>query len=91
MSDPVARRVVVHGQVQGVFFRDTTQRRARSRGVNGWVTNRSDGAVEAHFEGDPDAVASMVAFAREGPDRAEVEHAEVDEVPVEGLDDFEVR
>jgi acylphosphatase len=56
MSEHVARRVVVHGSVQGVFFRDTTRRHAESRGVAGWVRNRSDGTVEAHFEGEPDAV-----------------------------------
>ena len=91
MSDRVARRVVVHGTVQGVFFRDATRRKARSRGVAGWVRNRSDGAVEAHFEGAPDAVESMVAFAREGPRHAEVDRADVEEVAVEGLEGFEVR
>jgi acylphosphatase len=91
MSDRIARRVVVHGRVQGVFFRDSAQRKAQSRGVSGWVTNRDDGAVEAHFEGDPEAVESMVAFAREGPRHAEVERAEVEDAEVEGLDGFDVR
>ncbi len=91
MSGPVARRVVVHGAVQGVFFRDSTQRKARSRGVAGWVTNRADGAVEAHFEGDAEAVESMVAFAREGPRHAEVQRADVQDAEVEGLDGFEIR
>ena len=91
MSDRIARRVVVHGTVQGVFFRDSTRRKAESRGVSGWVRNRSDGAVEAHFEGDPEAVDAMVAFAREGPRSADVEEAEVHDAAVEGLDGFEVR
>jgi acylphosphatase len=91
MSDAVARRVVVHGRVQGVFFRDSTQRKAQSRGVSGWVINRGDGAVEAHFEGDPEAVESMVAFAREGPRHAEVQRAEVEDAEIEGLDGFEIR
>ena len=50
-ADPIRRRVVVHGRVQGVFFRDTVRRRASERGVAGWVRNRPDGAVEAVFEG----------------------------------------
>jgi acylphosphatase len=91
VSDRVARRVVVHGTVQGVFFRDSTRRKAQSRGVAGWVTNRGDGAVEAHFEGDPEAVDAMVAFAREGPRGAQVDHADVDDVAVEGLEGFEIR
>ena len=64
----IRRRVIVHGRVQGVFFRDSTRRRAESRGVAGWVTNRPDGAVEAVFEGDPDAVESMMRFVREARD-----------------------
>jgi acylphosphatase len=91
VSEQVARRVVVHGSVQGVFFRDTTRRKAQSRGVSGWVRNCADGSVEALFEGDPDAVESMVAFAREGPRGAQVEHVDVQDAEAEGLGGFEIR
>jgi acylphosphatase len=77
--------------VQGVFFRDSTQREARSAGVSGWVTNRSDGAVEAVFEGDEDAVARMVEFVRRGPGHADVEDVEVHDEEPEGLEGFSVR
>ena len=87
----IARRVVVHGRVQGVFFRDSTRRQAEQRGVAGWVTNRPDGAVEAHFEGEDDAVESLVAWARRGPSRAEVERADVSDAEPEGLSGFDVR
>ena len=90
MSD-IRRRVVARGRVQGVFFRDSTRDRARSRGVAGWVTNRRDGAVEAVFEGDPDAVESMVRYVREGPGHADVADVEVTEEEPEGLAGFEVR
>ena len=86
----MARRVVVHGAVQGVFFRDTTRRKARSRGVTGWVRNRSDGTVEALFEGAPDAVDSMVAFAQEGPRGADVERVDVEDAEREGHATFEI-
>jgi acylphosphatase len=85
------RRVVAHGRVQGVFFRDSTRREARSAGVAGWVTNRSDGAVEAVFEGDDDAVERMVSFVRRGPGSADVADVEVHEEEPEGLSGFEVR
>jgi acylphosphatase len=91
MSEPVRRRVVVHGRVQGVFFRDTTRREARRRGVAGWVRNRADGAVEAVFEGDPEAVAGMVDFCERGPRGAEVANVETSDEPVEGLSGFDVR
>lgn len=85
------RRIVAHGRVQGVFFRDTTRRMAESRGVAGWVRNRGDGTVEAVFEGDADAVAAMVEAVRRGPGRAEVDRVEVSEEPPEGLAGFQIR
>lgn len=83
--------MVVRGRVQGVFFRDTTRRRAESAGVGGWVTNRPDGAVEAVFEGEPEDVEQLIEFCRKGPSRAEVESAEATEEDPEGLVGFEVR
>ena len=91
MSEVVRRRVVVHGRVQGVFFRDTTRREADRRGVAGWVGNRPDGAVEAVFEGDPEAVEALVRFSREGPRGAEVRDVEEHEEEPEGLEGFAVR
>jgi acylphosphatase len=85
MSDAnVRRRVVVRGDVQGVFFRDSTRREAESRGVGGSVTNRGDGTVEAVFEGPAAAVDAMVEFCRSGPSRAQVEDVEVTEEKPEG-------
>ena len=87
----VRRRVVVHGRVQGVFFRDSCERMARAAGVSGSVRNRNDGAVEAVFEGEPEAVDRMVAWMRQGPRHAYVERVEVtDEDPV-GESGFRVR
>ena len=83
--------MTIHGEVQGVFFRDSTREEARRRGVAGWVTNRSDGSVEAVFEGDPEAVAAMVAFCREGPSRADVSRVDEESEEPEGLDGFDVR
>ena len=78
----VRKRVIVHGRVQGVFFRDTTRRMAESRGVAGWVRNNPDGSVEAAFEGPADAVDAMVRYVHEGPRGAGVEKVDVfDEDP----------
>lgn len=82
---------MIQGHVQGVFFRDTTRRRAAERGVAGWVRNNPDGTVEAVFEGEPDAVESMVRFAHDGPRGAVVERVEVTEEEVEGLSGFGAR
>jgi acylphosphatase len=80
--------VIVRGQVQGVFFRDTIRRKARETGVAGWVKNRPDGTVEAVFEGAPSAVEQMVNVCREGPPQAIVDQMECIEEPVEGLSNF---
>jgi acylphosphatase len=87
----VARRVVISGRVQGVFFREQTRRRADAAGVSGWVRNNEDGTVEAWFEGDEQDVAVLVDFARRGPSSAEVDDVEVEEVQPAGAQGFEVR
>jgi acylphosphatase len=86
----IRRRVVVRGQVQGVFFRDTCRREARSRQVTGWVRNNDDGTVEAVFEGDPDAVTRLVDWAHRGPSGALVRSVQVTEEEPEGLSGFRV-
>jgi acylphosphatase len=91
MIEPVRRRVVVHGNVQGVFFRDSARRDAESRGVAGWITNRPDGAVEAVFEGAPDDVAALVEFCHRGPRGADVESVDETSEEPEGLSGFRVR
>jgi acylphosphatase len=83
--------VTVRGRVQGVGFRYAVERAARSRGVAGWVRNRHDGTVEAVFEGDAEAVESLIRLCRQGPRGAEVDGAEVVEESPEGLARFEVR
>jgi acylphosphatase len=87
----IRRRIVVHGLVQGVYFRDTTRRRAVTAGVAGWVRNRPDGTVEAVFEGDPAAVERLLDFCREGPRSAHVDRVEVTAEEPEGLAGFAVR
>jgi acylphosphatase len=87
----IARHVVVHGRVQGVFFREETRRRARRAGVAGWVRNTDEGTVEAWFEGAADDVDVLVHFVGTGPSGAHVERVEADEAEPEGLRGFEVR
>jgi acylphosphatase len=91
MSEPVRRRVLVRGNVQGVFFRDSARREAQARGVAGWITNRPDGAVEAGFEGDRDAVDALVEFCRHGPRGADVDSVDAASEGPEGLTGFQVR
>jgi len=83
--------VVARGRVQGVFFRDSCRREARRRSVSGWVRNAADGSVEAVFEGAPEAVEQLVAWARRGPARASVTGFDVVEEEPTGETGFVVR
>ena len=86
----VRRSVVVHGQVQGVWFRESTRRRATELGVGGWVRNRPDGAVEAEVEGDAEAVDVLVDWLGHGPSGARVERLDVEEREPNGESGFRV-
>jgi acylphosphatase len=90
-AQPTARAVVVHGDVQGVFYRGSCRAEAESRGVVGWARNEYDGTVRAHFEGPAEAVEAMVEWARHGPRHAHVQQVDVHEVEPEGGTRFEVR
>ena len=86
-----AVRVVVDGAVQGVGFRESARRRARKLGVLGWVRNEADGTVAVHAEGEPGAVQELLAFLRKGPRGAQVRALQVQDVRVEGHEQFAVR
>ncbi|MCD2185711.1 acylphosphatase [Actinomycetospora soli] len=86
-----ARHLVVHGTVQGVFFRASAEQEAGRLGVAGWVRNRSDGTVEMVVEGDDEAVEALVRWAHEGPARADVTGVDVSEHEPEGLSGFTQR
>jgi acylphosphatase len=83
--------VIVHGYVQGVFFRETVRRIAQHHGVLGWVRNNRDGTVEAVLEGELEPVEHVVDFCHKGPRGAEVERVDVSEESQEGLTGFSVR
>jgi acylphosphatase len=87
----VRKRVIVAGDVQGVFFRDTCRRFAIEQSVAGWVRNLPDGTVEAVFEGDAYHVDRLVEWARNGPSQAIVDCITVFDEPAEGCAGFEIR
>ena len=86
-----AARATVRGRVQAVGFRDATVRRADELGVLGWVRNGEDGEVLVHAEGPEAAVSELLSFLREGPPAAAVAGVEIEDVKVEGHEQFAVR
>jgi len=87
----VRRRLVIHGRVQGVFFRDTLRTLAERQRVAGWARNTPEGTVETVLEGEEDAVARLIAFAREGPEGARVERVDEHDEEPQGLSGFSIR
>ncbi len=74
-----AQHLLIFGRVQGVGYRETMRAEAQRAGCTGWVLNRADGSVEAIVEGSPEAVASVLAWARRGPPAARVDRVQVGE------------
>lgn len=89
---PKSYRFVVTGRVQGVFFRQSTRERALQAGLDGWVRNRPDGAVEGRVRGaDGAAIESFRTWLLRGPERAQVRDVAWEESDDEVAAGFEVR
>lgn len=87
----IARRLMIFGRVQGVWYRAWTVETARELGLTGWVRNRTDGSVEALVQGRPEAVEAFIRRAHDGPPAADVAKVEVADAPVEPRGQFEKR
>ena len=86
-----ARRLRIHGRVQGVFYRAWSAEAARALGLRGWVRNRSDGTVEMLVAGDGEAVERLISQCRTGPPAARVDRIDVEDSEEEVPDRFETR
>ena len=81
-------RFNVSGRVQGVFFRASTQTRARQLGLTGYAKNLADGSVEVVACGDPAAIDRLQAWLHDGPPAAEVERVQREDCAAAAYDDF---
>ena len=84
-------RILVHGRVQGVFFRDHTQKWASSLGVCGWVKNLVSGQVEILAEGEKNRIEDLIGLVRKGPPLSRVENLEIEWASYKGnYNDFRI-
>ena len=74
----IRAEIIVHGRVQGVFFRQSTMQMARAMGLTGQVINCPDGTVSAIFEGDRSKVKEALKWCHHGPPAARVDKVEAD-------------
>lgn len=86
-----AIRAVITGTVQGVGFREAIRHRAGELGIVGWVRNADDGTLAVHVEGMSAAIEALIAYLRKGPSGAVVEDVDVNDVRIEGHEQFAVR
>jgi len=86
-----ARRHQVRGRVQGVGYRAFVVDAARAEGLLGWVRNRADGSVEAHAEGEAEALSRFEWRLWQGPPGARVDDVETEDVLAEGSAGFQIR
>lgn len=92
MNQKVRAHIFVSGRVQGVWFRENTQKKARKLGVTGWVKNLADDRVEAIFEGEKEKVEEMIKWAKRGPILAKVNGIDVEWQEYQGeFNNFEIR
>lgn len=87
----LARRFIITGHVQGVFFRDGARERAVSLGIAGWARNNANGSLEIHAEGSADALQDLERWCARGPEAARVADVEVREATVQGYVGFTVQ
>ena len=85
-----AVHIIVHGQVQRVFFRASAQARALELGLAGWVRNLSNGTVEIHAEGDQGALDHFVEWCQKGPSSAKVSQCDLDWTAPQAMDNFKI-
>lgn len=92
MDEKVRVHIIVSGRVQGVYFRNHTQKQAIKLNVSGWVKNLEDGRVEAMFEGEKEQVEKMINWAQRGPLFARVKELKVERQDYRGeFDSFEIK
>jgi len=83
--------VFILGFVQGVGYRQFVKAKAKKLGLKGWITNLSDGRVEAVFQGDKESIEKMLEICKKGPFFSQIKSVNVNLEPEEVIfDDFKI-
>ena len=83
--------ILVNGKVQGVYYRQSTQERALSLGLTGFVQNNNDGSVILEAEGQAAMIDQLIQWCKTGPPAARVTNVQVQEIPVINSEGFTIR
>jgi acylphosphatase len=91
MSDLQGIKFTVSGKVQGVWFRSSTEKKAKKLGLTGWVQNCENGEVEGQAFGSEKKLKAFETWLHKGPPLAKVTSVVTEAIPVEQYSDFCVR
>ncbi len=83
--------LLITGKVQGVYYRQSTRKKALSLGLSGYVKNLPDGAVYILATGHQEQLEEIIAWCKIGPPAALVRDVIVKEMDVENFEGFEIR
>ena len=83
--------LTITGKVQGVFFRDSTKKKAKELGLKGYVKNLPNGSVYTELEGTQDKIKDMIIWCNKGPETAIVKNVEIKKSDLIGYDSFEIK
>jgi acylphosphatase len=83
--------IQVIGKVQGVWFRASVQREAKTLGLTGWVQNEPDGSVRLQAHGAETDLRALAEWCHRGPAHAIVEKVVVSDIPCNICEDFVIR
>ena len=84
-------QIIISGHVQGVFFRESTKRKANELGLVGYVENLDNGNVEVVAQGDEDKLNELIKFIKKNPGKSKVENIKITDKTTENFKTFEIR
>ena len=87
----ICKRCIISGRVQGVFYRNATQKEAKTRNITGWTRNLPNGDVEAIICGEQADIDNLCEWLWKGPTAAKVTNVLIEEHPLEDHHDFSIR
>lgn len=84
----ISRHLIIRGQVQGVFFRQSAQKKAVELDIQGTVRNCADGTVEIIAEGNEEEIMLFIEWCHQGPKASRVEVIDINEHPLKNFRGF---
>ncbi|PIZ04581.1 MAG: acylphosphatase [Gammaproteobacteria bacterium CG_4_10_14_0_8_um_filter_38_16] len=86
--EKICIRAIIHGKVQGVFYRESTRKKATTLNITGWVKNNDDNTVELHACGETPQIQKLIDWLWKGPLLARVKKVTWSAIATEKHDDF---